>query len=565
MLCPQQSPPATTGPHRALVCYDILFNVFEQLAAHEDAWYDYDVSTRDAYSWYARKVDSQRRTTLARCARVCRAFLGPAIAILWRDVDSLSPLISAIRASDPSSSNIVRIPRLGTRAFEYARRVRAVHGFGKPLDSRDSASLDGLPPPNDLPLLPQLRHLRWVQLVPSGMELLQIIPGSLRSLHIVFRRSPAWQDLVAIHDTPCEYEVFVRELLKEISLKAPHLRYLRISTSGDVKESWLESIGDFPQVNTIDVLERVHCPVLTTRLILPLSSLRDLRHLRIRLPNEIPSLAALDPFPSLQSLTLDAMFAPIRVVSAFLSAITSPQLHTVVIQNCECTTMSVGMKVHEVCDVMRSRFSSSLRKVELSLRGIGPIITDTHPLIRTIEPLLDMHDLDDVCLTIAPEVAVIPASEHDLEKMAEAWPKATRLHLCYHPSSSSPSLKDIAEFARQCGDLTDLVLPGIDATASYSDGDLQNPTTINPHPKRMSFSPDPRTNRDPARHALRTLSLADSGWNSKIPDPVRLARFMDELFPEVEWKCPPLASEHWRETIQEIVRLRIARITRLGL
>ena len=437
------------------------------------------------------------------------------------------------------------------------------------MDPRDATFLDRLSASSNDPfLLPQLRHLRWTQLVPSGMELLRIIPPSLRSLHIVFRRSPAWQDSVAMHHVPCEYESFVRDLLSQISLKAPHLRYLRVSTSGDVKESWLEAVGDFPEVDTVDILERVHCPVLTTRLVVPLSSLRHLRNLRLRLPDEMPPLAGLDPFPSLQSLTLDAMFAPLRVVSAFLSTVTSQQLHTLVIQNCECTTMSVGMKVHEVCATLRSRFSTSLRKVELSLRGVGPVITDTHPLIHTIEPLLDMHDLEDVCLTIAPEVAVIPASEHDLEKMAEAWPKATRLHLCYHPSSNSPSLQDIAEFARQCGGLTDLVLPAIDATSSYSS---ELASTINPLPnsKRMSFPPDPQSRSTSAGspslsggHALRSLSLADSGWNSKIPDPARLARFMDELFPDVEWKCPSLASEHWRETIQEVVRLRIARITR---
>ena len=106
MLCPQQSPPATPGPHRALLCYDVLCTIFDQLAAPEDAWYDYDVSNRDAHCWYARRVDSQRRTTLARCARVCRAFFAPVTAILWRDVDSLTPLISALRTSDPSSLDV---------------------------------------------------------------------------------------------------------------------------------------------------------------------------------------------------------------------------------------------------------------------------------------------------------------------------------------------------------------------------------------------------------------------------------------------------------------------------
>ena len=61
-------------------------------------------------------------------------------------------------------------------------------------------------------------------------------------------------------------------------------------------------------------------------------------------------------------------------------------------------------------------------------------------------------------------------------------------------------------------------------------------------------------------HGLRSLCLSDSGWNSHIPDPMLLAKFLDALFPEVEWKCPALASEHWRETIQEVMNLRIMRL-----
>ena len=63
-----------------------------------------------------------------------------------------------------------------------------------------------------------------------------------------------------------------------------------------------------------------------------------------------------------------------------------------------------------------------------------------------------------------------------------------------------------------------------------------------------------------APHGLRSLCLSDSGWNSHIPDPMLLAKFLDALFPEVEWKCPPLASDHWRETIQEVLNLRIMRM-----
>ncbi len=95
---------SSAHPHRALTCYDVLCAIFEQLAASEQFWYDYDVSIGDANCWYARRTDSLRRSTLARCARVCTAFLEPAISVLWRDIDSLEPLIaiSATQCTSPS-------------------------------------------------------------------------------------------------------------------------------------------------------------------------------------------------------------------------------------------------------------------------------------------------------------------------------------------------------------------------------------------------------------------------------------------------------------------------------
>jgi len=39
------------------------------------------------------EVLTQRRTTLASLARTCRAFEGPALDVLWRNIEGLRPLL----------------------------------------------------------------------------------------------------------------------------------------------------------------------------------------------------------------------------------------------------------------------------------------------------------------------------------------------------------------------------------------------------------------------------------------------------------------------------------------
>ena len=447
------------------------------------------------------------------------------------------------------------------RVSEYARHIRAVHGLGKPSQAsqQDFSALEACT--ETAPLLPRLQRMRWVQAVPSGTELLHLIPPSLHSLHIIFRKSPTWSDSVSLHGQPSECELYVRYILKEVIARTPQLRYLRVSTMGDIPESWIEPLCSLSSLENVDLLERIYSEVMTAPLLGPLGSLRNLQTLKLRLPADLPSNMERNGFPALESLTLDTMFAPLRTVSAFLSTITSQRLSSLLIQGCECTTDAVTSGLYDTCDVVRTRFASSLRTFELSLRGVGPVASQHQPLVHAIEPLLDLHDLQDVCLSIAPEVAVVPASEHDLERMAEAWPRATRLHLAYFPSAASPSLKDIARFAQHCLGLTDLVLPGIDASAAVAGVE-----SVKMAPLAAAADSDMKETEEEAEdvgkvpHGLRSLCLSDSGWNSHIPDPMLLAKFLDALFPEVEWKCPALASEHWRETIQEVMNLRIMRL-----
>ena len=86
--------------HKALTCYDILATIFDEFATPQGAWYDYDTLSEDAKCWYLRRASTERRVTLARCARVCRAFFAPASAVLWKDVDCFCSLRSNASAMD---------------------------------------------------------------------------------------------------------------------------------------------------------------------------------------------------------------------------------------------------------------------------------------------------------------------------------------------------------------------------------------------------------------------------------------------------------------------------------
>jgi hypothetical protein len=60
------------GPHRALGIAEVLTLVFEELHMHN------------------------KKRSLARSAQACKSFSEPALAILWRNLDSLSPMVKLI-------------------------------------------------------------------------------------------------------------------------------------------------------------------------------------------------------------------------------------------------------------------------------------------------------------------------------------------------------------------------------------------------------------------------------------------------------------------------------------
>ncbi|CDO77435.1 hypothetical protein BN946_scf184857.g42 [Trametes cinnabarina] len=551
--------------HAALTCYDVLYAIFEHFDTLEETWYDYDWATQESHAWHIRQASVEGRRTLALCARVCRAFFNPAVALLWRNVDDLSRVFDLLRSAPLSSTkpaigsvdldeqevdlsclshvmsahNPLQLVRLrclhpqAVRALQYTRRVRGIHGSRKPSRSRD----DSCRPPSweSVRLLfPQLRYLRWTPGASGVEDLAQLVPPSLHSLHIVVpKTSQRGKSLTSLS-------------LSEVLTKAPLLRYLRVSASDGVEGPWVDSFPHLAALETLDVLEFPFRDVSRSPSLIPLSALRHLRHLKFCLPESM-SAVGLDAFPSLQTLTLDATCTSILTTTAFLSTITSPQLKAFTLLNCQCVSTSTNAELHELAAVLRARFSASLRQLDLSMRGAShPLVSDTQPLLEIMAPILGMHALTSVRILVSSEVSALTASKDDLRKAAEAWRKATRLHLCYR--GPVPALRDLAQVKRRCPRLTDLVVPGIDASASESESEPES-------------EPGPR--EDLPAHGLQFLTLHDDGCDSDIPDASRLARCLDALFPHVEWRCPSGgANAAWRETVEELVQLRIARLQR---
>ena len=104
--------------HPALEISDVLNYIFEKLTPA-------DTLDEDG--------DRRGRQTLARLARVCVAFYEPAMRLLWRRLDSVHPLFSAL-------TSYVKVDQYDTE--KYVSNLRRSHYFDiyllsvQPLDAR---------------------------------------------------------------------------------------------------------------------------------------------------------------------------------------------------------------------------------------------------------------------------------------------------------------------------------------------------------------------------------------------------------------------------------------------
>ncbi|KAI1791787.1 hypothetical protein LXA43DRAFT_944802 [Ganoderma leucocontextum] len=399
----------------ALLNQDVAYVIFQHLAVPDASWYDYDTATCNTKS-----VDdtTERRGTLARCARVCRALLFPAVSVLWRNLDSLETLGVLAQSSTPQKAEV--------RDCGLSRSVMATN----------------------------------LRPVPGTTDLLPLLSPALRSLHILFRSSR--------NTRRYEHQTFVGALLLQAAERVPNLRYLRLTRASGIPEAWLLHVDQFACVEVLDISEPTYDEVTTRDLLPRLAAMGNLRSLKLRLPAATINGAydhATRSFGALQDLHLDCKHASLDYAIALLRLVSSPYLASVRLEECECPTDSLSGSLLEFCTVLHAAFGPTFRTIFLSMTLIGAPVVFEHPLVKHLEPLFHIRELTEFCFrtALASGNVSIPVSESDLAAMAESWPRLRHLDLNYVPVAERPGLRTLLSFARHCPSLTSLNLPCIDA------------------------------------------------------------------------------------------------------
>ncbi|PIL24729.1 hypothetical protein GSI_12615 [Ganoderma sinense ZZ0214-1] len=263
----------------------------------------------------------------------------------------------------------------------------------------------------------------------------------------------------------------------------------------------------------------------------------NLRSLKLRLPTPLGHNAldsATRSFDALRDVSLDCKQASLDDAIAFLRAISSPHLESVRLDHCECPTSSLATSLLEFCTVLHNKFRSTVRSISLSVTPIGSPIVFEHPLVKYLEPLLHIHELAEFRFAISrtSRNVSIPVPESNLVSIAESWPRLSHLGLNYDPADEPPTVWTISTFAWRCPSLTTLNLPCIDAR------DVAFASLDSPHPSLISFG------------------IFDGGWDSLIPEPGNLAKFLKALFPKVVLEQPQLGAEQWTQTVECLEKLQ---------
>ncbi|KAF6758037.1 hypothetical protein DFP72DRAFT_889748 [Ephemerocybe angulata] len=470
------------------------------------------------------------RQNLAWLALTCRAFLEPALDRLWRSLDTLYPLFKILPAFvRTDGTHVLRgsiTPEEWERFDWYARRVK------KFCYTRDPDNLDiamhvyfRIAQLRSTPLLSALRHLycpdiSQTDFLISGVCL--FLSPSLQTLE--FYKITSVEDKLTgtfLHTlwndgTQLETVGFRGTGLSpgtlDLILNFHTLRQLELTGMGPAIElDWLKRLGEMPK----------------------------LRDLALDFTNSrIESIEEDLGYRNLKSLMITASLAFTR---SFIPHISTSGLEVIVAASSSDTQAE---RVAFIRDVIE-RWGATLR--DFSLVHINSESAEEIHMV-TIAPLIPLKQLTGFRL----EGYSIDLTDDNLRIFGSAWPNLTKLLLPYVAGSDRvrPTIESLKILAALCPDLKHLRLP-LDTT--------ELPAFVPPPTPYIPPLPVPESpamviddtaegappplqplsivrKRQP--HGLQKLTIAtsDDTWESK--DQLHLARFIDYLFPRLQYVSP---------------------------
>ncbi|KAH9939822.1 hypothetical protein B0H21DRAFT_756090 [Amylocystis lapponica] len=508
------------SPPRALQNDDILREIFQ-------------------YFRIGTRLDSER-LLLVKAACICKAFLEPALAQLWKELDSLVPILRLLSSStvlvehkedyyNTKNVYIIHAPVLAhewTRATYYARLVRKLScGY----------MTSGIHPsvPSELnyigegkPLFPSLTSLEVYR--PSGIDLLFLMSPTLRDVKIGPDSSLFWDrkagDLYACGRFICT-----------LSLQVPSLRTLRIS--GSSHPLLLGYIPHFKQLQTLEM-------TVNTASILPLVATMDrLTTLFVTFPNEVAdSNIIINPgFETLDRLEVHITEGcPMLCVSRFLEAISSPDLQHALFTSILLRDSRAWLDFRNCLASFALRCGSTVQTIHIKIGTAWARDEETYGMMDHITPLLAMRQLKRVHVEYEYITRHTPLTREDITAIATAWPDITDLTIECPPDHKLPSLDCLVDFTSYCPNLRMLAIPGMATELSHVD---------------MYPLLD---------HGLKILAQANPRYMS-MEDPVNTARFLDHIFPHLDVSASKkmCTQGEWMNVFDIIAALQAARVEQM--
>ncbi|RPD52326.1 hypothetical protein L227DRAFT_582132 [Lentinus tigrinus ALCF2SS1-6] len=494
-----------TATLQALSCDEIIEEILEKLAPGR--------LPRDVDEQYCLPEDrAQRRLaqrTLARAARVCRAFEGPALNVLWRVVDDILHLLGVL----PGYSGVY--PYTFTRDIteqewhrfrRYLVRVRELdaikYGFVEPFTWTVLRRWC----PQGL-LLPLLQRVRGFAFDYIGLSHTLLLAPTLDDISIELHKQPS--------------DAMVKMVLQEMMPVLSQVRTLVVS--GDAERIELIPTWTFVQLRSLEIT----CSFTPT-----LSSLKSLlafphlQELSLNL-SEMDHLAGipLNPgFEALQDLRLTG--SGLSDVVVFLEMTKPPKLRSFQVQ-CnrflEDTTLD---SVLSELDTIHAALPSSLLHYHVRFSVVREdvvLITAGGPTAaQLLEPLRSRSDMRTISFHFMD--IMIGLTDQDLVSVQELWPSLTAFEFAfgaplisniyynysYSDDSQSPTLASVVAFVSAHPQLERFAIPSMNLTS--------------PLPALDSLPSTPN-------HRLRRLRVPFF-----IPGPslIELGLLVDKLYPNLD-------------------------------
>ncbi|TFK49339.1 hypothetical protein OE88DRAFT_412241 [Heliocybe sulcata] len=461
----------------------------------------------------------RHRRDLLCIALSCKAFLDPALDLLWKRMDSLVPLFRILSGFVWQYSGHVLLGSVPskelTRLIRYAACIREIK-ISSSHRRIHSSALHRLWQLLQAPILPRLRTLFWDGADLSTLQSIFFITASL--VHVDIQISSKPEAVRENHE--------LAAFLDTLADQASSLQHLTV-------HGWLPQycIRAFARMKGLQSLHLKGCQLLAHRLApaLPpvLHPFQRLSSLSIDCCIMLDMLAGIHS--SLENLEHLELFGDLTLCLHALDSLASRRL----------VSLSVRFSLGKAGDYPHFFRKVASRFPRLRCFRAHLPSTSWWPPIRqydfkdVFEPLLDLRHMEDCVLELMDVMILV--EDQEVEQLAASWPRLRSFSASHrlHDDGRGPTMLCLHAFAEYCQSLEELDFP---VRLSIQQG-LPYPT--------------------PSSHGLKHLHLADPLGEYAETD--RIAQFLIALYPSLNLRAMArrdVCSRTWRDIIEAMMRLR---------